>query len=306
MKIGDAESLSATPSSNLPRPLKYPVGSLEKPSKEKTGEWIAADELEKYLLGNIGELQTAKNEEFYNSEARISVEISPKTGTAAKGKLFSVEYLRMKPEVSMVVFAQCEARKYGENQTKDVLEELFKIAQKHSFTLGGQQGVAYMQGRCCKKPFRNTTAHGCNVKWVLLTPTCFNAGWLPGWIQDGKVMLKSVSDTSGQAMTRKEKREKLNASPTINAKLVAARIDKPRAVSGWKNIIGGGPKSTKYLVPAGSVYYFECENEAEAGKLIAALHGNPKSDLFGEQGFGIGVCSKWDFIDFKQTQNNHK
>jgi hypothetical protein len=61
-----------------------------------------------------------------------------------------------------------------------------------------------------------------------------------------------------------------------------------------------GPKPTIYCVPAGSVYYFETK---EPKKLIDALtwHGsqqkdissitNRRSGLYGEMGYGIGVCS---------------
>ena len=58
-------------------------------------------------------------------------------------------------------------------------------------------------------------------------------------------------------------------------------------------------------MPAGSVYYFEADSEEQAGKLAAALnwHGaersnptlhNRRSTLFGEKGFGLGLCSPWE------------
>ena len=58
-------------------------------------------------------------------------------------------------------------------------------------------------------------------------------------------------------------------------------------------------------VPAGSVYYFECESEEDSRKLVKALnwHGdepkgtritNRRSSILGEKGYGVGVCSSWD------------
>ena len=92
----------------------------------------------------------------------------------------------------------------------------------------------------------------------------------------------------------------------------------------------GGAKPTHLAVPAGAVYYFDADSPEEARKLAAALnwHGdvaagvppasarstgqaaaggtpaatstfttikNRRSTLFGEKGFGLGVCGTWDF-----------
>ena len=67
----------------------------------------------------------------------------------------------------------------------------------------------------------------------------------------------------------------------------------------------GGAKSAHLAVPAGAVYYFEADSEDQAQKLASALnwHGsttenpstiiNRRSTLFGEKGFGLGLCSEW-------------
>jgi len=104
--------------------------------------------------------------------------------------------------------------------------------------------------------------------------------------------------------------------PRIAAKLVAAITGKPLPVTGWALPNGtdraeGGAKSTHLAVPAGAVYYFECDDEPSAIALAAALnwHGpsqseistlssqiqNRRSTLMGEKGFGLGVCGSWNF-----------
>ncbi len=168
------------------------------------------------------------------------------------------------------------------------------------------------------------------VKWVLLTPAVFPAveagmskrgrprkahpgAWLPTWIcpETGDVLLQTVSPEERQL------RRKLNANgkgyesqPDISAKLVAAIVDKPVHVTGYalphvEAERKGGPKPTFLAVPAGSVYYFTCTSAEAAQKLAAALnwHGDTRgtaiksrrSTLFGEKGFGLGVCGTWDF-----------
>jgi hypothetical protein len=58
-------------------------------------------------------------------------------------------------------------------------------------------------------------------------------------------------------------------------------------------------------VPAGSVYYFLCENTATARDLAALLHWRPRSDFYGEKGFGYGfACSQTtspDVLDLAQS-----
>jgi CRISPR-associated protein Cmr3 len=168
------------------------------------------------------------------------------------------------------------------------------------------------------------------VKWVLLTPAIFPqieegvsrrgtqrkahpGGWLPTWVcpKTGHVLLQTVSEEE------RRRRRSLNAAgkgyasePDIDAKLVAAMVGKPVPVTGYAlpneqaDDLKGGAKPTHLAVPAGSVYYFET---SEPEKLAAVLnwHGqetgdvttirNRRSTLFGEKGFGIGVCGTWQF-----------
>jgi hypothetical protein len=50
-------------------------------------------------------------------------------------------------------------------------------------------------------------------------------------------------------------------------------------------------KPTQLAVPAGSVYYFLCENRATAAALATKLHWQPRSDHYGEKGCGYGLVS---------------
>jgi len=170
------------------------------------------------------------------------------------------------------------------------------------------------------------------VKWVLLTPAIFPAieagiskrgterkahpgGWLPTWIcpATGQVLLQTISPEE------RKRRRNLNykgkgyeSQPDIPAKLVAALTGKPIPVTGYAlpheaaEREHGSAKPTHLAVPAGSVYYFKTVSEAAARKLAAALnwHGsedtpttvrNRRSTLFGEKGFGLGVCGTWQF-----------
>lgn len=175
------------------------------------------------------------------------------------------------------------------------------------------------------------------VKWILLTPSIWPeilkgtttrgtrvhfhpGGWIPNWIdqETGDVLLHVVNEAErlrrrklsyhghGYATDENAKR--------IGAKLVAALVPKPIPVTGWAVPVPndtdraeGGAKPTHLAVPAGAVYYFEANTNDDAVALANSLnwHGasdgtqikNRRSTLFGEKGFGLGVCGTWDLFE---------
>jgi hypothetical protein len=171
------------------------------------------------------------------------------------------------------------------------------------------------------------------VKWILIAPAIWPeipegksergtlrqfhpGGWLPNWIclETGKLLLEVVSpEERRRRRSLNYRNEGYASNPNISARLLAAVVPKPIPVTGWAlpnnaaNREKGGAKATHLAVPAGAVYYFEADSEQDAGKLAAALnwHGggdgttirNRRSTIFGEKGFGIGVCGTWGFFE---------
>jgi CRISPR-associated protein Cmr3 len=75
------------------------------------------------------------------------------------------------------------------------------------------------------------------VRVVLVTPAIFSQGWRPSWSQP--------PDTKDLEM-----------------QLVAAAVPRFQPVSGWDlHKDRRGPKPTRFLVPAGSVYFFQCKGD---------------------------------------------
>lgn len=287
---------------NLPAPLKYSVASNLKPTKKKLGEWISLDQFQKYLDGKVVDLKTVSSGKLFKAESRPGIGMDPESRTTEDGQFYSAEYLRLEKYVSMAAFAECDAKKYRQSQGNDVMEKFFADSCHDSLIFGGQRGVAWLESKrepSCASPLKmSASGQSTYIKWVLISPAYFKAGWHPGWVDetDGKVRLKASVPRGN--ITREEWREKIKTAPDISAELVAARIPKPLFYSGWKldkscDAAGGAPKPTVMLVPAGSVYYFKCDSTAEAEKLVESLHGNTKSDEWGNKGFGLGVCSTW-------------
>lgn len=301
-------------SNNLPKPLRYAVASTQPPSKKSPGAWVSATELKRYLKGE-GSLKTTRHEDVFASEARPGVGIDPKTHANIQSVFYQAEYLRLQKNATMTAFAECRGIKRGGELVGDVLDTFFSEQTRRPLVFGGQRGIAYVVNRRMKYPIAQPEVIGTHIKWILLTPALFMnglktgapahdsriSGWLPGWVdaETGKVRLKGARPPRSQFKNRKKWREAVNRQPDIAAKLVAARIGKPIPASGWRldnerDAAGGAPKATRLFAPAGSVYYFECGSEKDARNLAETLHGQVKSDLLGEQGYGFGVCGIWE------------
>ena len=288
--------------------------------KEHLPTWISAQE---YALYQAGKPFKPTPVTLYDSERRIGVAIDAGTQTAEDGKLYQAEYLRLRSSMETLTRMTVQISCPIIGTTKQATDLLAQIPAKEAITLvlGGQQGVA-MATRTTQ-PFAlpaNVPVGTCTgpilLRWVLLSPAVFPAlpanpakgvpshhgGWLPTWVdpESGRVMLPraDVPQKSGEA--RETWRQRVKAAPKFMAHLVAARIGKPQAFSGWDQ--KNGPKPTQLAVPAGSVYVFECSDAQEATDLIRALTWNGgsgqeirnrRSTVFGERGFGLGVCAPY-------------
>jgi len=107
-------------------------------------------------------------------------------------------------------------------------------------------------------------------KIVLLTPAIFKNGWYQDFLDENY-----EGEVGG-----------------IKLKLVAAAVGKPEYYGGW-DIQNNEPKPMYKAVPAGSVYYFELENENDRDKIFKIF--NYKSiveEKLKKEGYGICVIGK--------------
>lgn len=109
-------------------------------------------------------------------------------------------------------------------------------------------------------------------KLYFATPTIFQQGWLPSWLDSGTL--------SGEYSRE-------NALP-ISLKLITAAVGKPVPVGGW-DMAKGKAKPTYRAVPGGSVYYFELIDRNQIDDLISTFHYQNISDRRSEEGFGLAL-----------------
>ena len=254
---------------NLPAPLTHAFAA-----KKKGGafpQWVTQADYAAYLKGEDAGLPAPFD--IYDTERHAGVGIDPLTERMEEGNAYQAEYLRLREGVTIAFQAEYTDDAHRE-KFADVFDRLLEI---RAFVLGGQQGVVSVRetaplGLPGPKPDVTTPY----LRWTLVTPALFAGGWLPGWCKDTK-----GNAPLGTVMFR----------DYTFARLIAARIGKPLAFSGW-DLQQGLPKPTVMAVPAGSSYVFDCGSVENARKL-AERFGYPRtpSDHFGEKGFGLGLCS---------------
>ena len=343
----------ATGANSLPNPLRLPIGSSLPPEKEYGAKsWLSREAYDAYLQQSPNFTvagHALDDADFFDQEHTIGIGIDRESGTAADGQFYSAHYLRLRDrdDWKMGVIAECQ-----KPEDARLFETL--ISPEANIVIGGQQRgctarrTKIAQINCLPKGLTQAGQFRLSqdkalVKWILLNPAIWPemvagvsrrgttrqahcGGWLPNWIhpESGQVLLQVVAPEE-----RKRRRSLNNAgrgygsqenTRPISAKLVAALVPKPLVVTGWSlpdelAEKAGGAQSTELAAPAGAVYYFEAEANAELGtsaaqeaeKLAAALnwHGddktfttikNRRSTLLGEKGFGLGVCGTWELL----------
>lgn len=317
-----------------------PVVNAKPPSKDKPEPWMTLEAWQAYLSGDNHTETSSFTEDSKLSlaEHQIGIAIDPDTDTTIEGKFYSASYLRLRPGWKLGMMATAQDKIHGDPSNKrDLIASL--LAEKQ-VVVGGQQRTCSVE-ISAKSDIPLPLApqiSGTRVKWTLLTPAVFPqindhlGGWLPSWI-DKESLQVQLLDGPGK---NKARRMRVDQGKPIHAKLVAAVIPRSIPITGWAlgdgNGDEAGAKSTHLAVPAGAVYYFKASDEDQAKKLATALnwngdHGgctrpacsevsagvppaappsivNRRSTLFGEKGFGLGVCSEWQPYEKKQHNTN--
>ena len=307
VKVGTRLVKSGNPSS-LPKPLTYALGATTPPSKYgQLPAWITAAAYRKYLAGEMPALNDFKAcTDIGDTESRIGIGIDPDTQAQDGESIYSAQYLRLYDGWQIGGFAAASYTKSGD-QIKTLLEK------ENNIVIGGQQGICSISGKfddaqsdCLAGLSACAEINSRFIKWALLAPAVFPeiapdesrnirshpGGWLPNWIdpENGKVLLRETTERR-QSESRADWRKRVRESAEISGRLIAARIPDAIEISGW-SLLELEAKPTQLAVPAGAVYYFECADKSAAQKLAVALNfPNRRSTLWGEKGFGIGVCA---------------
>jgi hypothetical protein len=193
--------------SDLPVPLRYPLGSTKEPSKEEPLPWWTKEAIEAHLRG--GQVPAAPwaygDDSLFAREWHTGIAIDPATQTTghgdAAGKIYAAQYLRLRDGVTLGIHATMPVKNGQSDKREERITKLFPASR--ALIVGGQQRICRVEELTrADHPLSldqllpvSPTITGDRVKWLLLSPAVFPAipgdkenisahrgGWLPNWV----------------------------------------------------------------------------------------------------------------------------
>ena len=198
----------------------------------------------------------------FSRQRRIHLEIETGTQAAKKGMLFSTEGLEFLER------GICSRIRYRDDEVWAGLEALAP--------LGGERRLAYWSEPAINWPAPpDWLADEKLLRLQLITPGYFEKGWKPGWLQEG-----TPPGLDG-----------------LKLKLVAAAVPRAVAHSGWDLTKRGknGQKATRFLAPAGSVYFCEVEAGDPRRLWMRSISDDFEDGQARRDGFGLVLCGRWQW-----------
>jgi CRISPR-associated protein Cmr3 len=168
-------------------------------------------------------------------QRRVHVAIDPASLTAAEGMLFTTDGL----EFTWPSGAPDEEGRLAVRRAGIVSKVMCPSEPRWPAVapIGGERRLALWRELSAEEVEwpAPPELHGDLVRAVLVTPGVFGDGWKPSWCAHGR-----PPEPDG-----------------LELELIAAAVPRFQPVSGWDLRKGRrGPKATRFLAPAGSVYFF--------------------------------------------------
>lgn len=240
------------PGWKLREPERLPVWRRGNPDAKHPGGFLAASGVESFLRGGVPEdTHWLRPEDLFGFDNRTGIEIDPQALTTVESKIYGIRLLSLCQRAGGTsVHAGKRVCIYAEVIAKEESEVSFPAPLP--FGGEGRQVVAQR----VKHHFDWKQQQSERSSWLLTTPGFFRAQ---------------------------------SALPDVApARMVAAVSGTPLAVSGW-DVARGGPRPTRFAVPAGSVYFVEGNFEPHRLSLCA-----DDEDI--AQGWGHVLRGTWNYV----------
>jgi CRISPR-associated protein Cmr3 len=198
------------------------------------------------------------------SESRMHVGIQAATQTAEEGRLFQTSGLEFAGPARERLALAVES------------DRAFAHWNGGLAPIGGERRLAAWRQEplswpACPQQVRDRIVQERACRLILLTPARFSDGYRPAWL--------------------------LGAQHGVQPQLQACVVPRPQVVSGW-DLKAGGPRPTRRLAPAGSVYFLKLDatDAAAIAAWIDAIWMHNVSDESQDRldGFGLAALGTWD------------
>ena len=289
----DGNAACDLPDGLIPAMICHNNGDDFKPSKNAPA-WWSKNAICKWLDDQKNFFDEIKPDTDFmrplQLEDRVHVKISPQSGTAEESMLFTTSGACFTNNgMSVKIAVQCKT-------VDDAFLSSF-TGKSGYLPLGGERRLAHWQHtdklngmyKCPEdliKALDNVKA-GDLVRMYLVTPAYFEGGWRPGWIDDK--LVGSPPASNGR----------------ITLELVSVACGRCEYASGWSYESDSfGPKASRRLVPAGSVYFFRLkEGDPE---VLKDLWMKPISDDEGpcRDGLGTALWGRCDMSKINDAEAN--
>lgn len=243
------------------------LGLLRLPQKKDTSilgakplenAWMDEQGLLAFLNGDDpfnGKIYSPKD--LFDREERIGIGRDSIKGIVKEGLLYATQHVRPKEDIGIgIVINGLE------------LSKLPKLPEK-GISLLGSEGRMASWVREKVSPLPTVEIKGKNIVLVLLSHAKFQKGWLP----DGFQKIENGTFEGEIA--------------GVKLRLISAVIGKAVREGGW-DLVNGKPRQMDSFVPAGSCYFCEIQNGADASALNGKQIGQEK-----EYGRGEIIVGNW-------------
>lgn len=187
----------------------------------------------------------------FDRERRVHVAVSPETGTAEDGQLFSTDGVRFTARSADGSFARYAVAFWCDSPDLQ--------ARGGLVVLGGERRASFLRASKAELPRRPSfdLANARRLRIVLATPAIFSTGAVPETIR--------------------------------GAKVVAACVGRPEVISGW-DFEKRAPKPTRRMAPAGSVYWIELPEGRDAAEYVDEVWMNSICENAQDRRDGFGLA----------------
>lgn len=244
-------------------PTPMLLWSSEEPRKSEFSQWLCEDRLRELLKPGAKSAVTGESEtSLFVHESRLGIALNERR-TTEDGALYEVEFIRPCKDVGLLV----EVDGYDGWPATGVMRiggegraARFEQVSSHSIPSPPMMGEGKGEGE--QKGSLSASFLPQRFLLYFATPTYFARGWQPqDWSQffDGEVTLQAAA---------------LNRFQSVGGFDWAANSHKP----------------ARRYVPAGAVYFFQCEGQA---RLKPGLIQNAVTDAGAEIGFGQIFVEEW-------------